>query len=62
MGRPEVNDAALLCSPLRWQRRRGVGIREALESAPDELERVEALASRDDSALELTQRLPAEER
>src|ERR1700694_4053573 len=39
--------------------RRRVGIREALEFAPDELERVEAVASRDDWVLELMKRLPA---
>jgi len=42
--------------------RRRVGIREALEFAPDELERVEAVASRDDWVLELMKRLPAEQR
>ena len=39
-----------------------MGIREALEFAPDELERVEAVASRDDWVLELMKRLPAEQR
>jgi RNA polymerase sigma factor (sigma-70 family) len=42
--------------------RRRVGIRDALEFAPDELERVEALASRDDWVVELMERLPVEQR
>jgi RNA polymerase sigma factor (sigma-70 family) len=41
--------------------RRRVGIREALEFAPDELERVEAVAGRDDWIAELMERLPAEQ-
>jgi RNA polymerase sigma factor (sigma-70 family) len=39
-----------------------VGIRDAVEFAPDDLDRVEALASRDDWALELLEQLPVEQR
>ena len=39
-----------------------VGIRDAVEFAPDDLDRVEALASRDDWVLELLERLPVEQR
>jgi len=42
--------------------RHRVGIREALEFAPDELERVEAAAGRGEWVAELMQRLPAEQR
>lgn len=42
--------------------RRRVGIREVLEFAPDELERLEAAAGGDDWVLELMERLPAPQR
>jgi RNA polymerase sigma factor (sigma-70 family) len=42
--------------------RRRVGIRDALEFAPDELERVESAATRDDWIVELMERLPPEQR
>ncbi len=42
--------------------RRRVGIREAIAFAPDELERVEASAKRDDWVLELLDRLPVDQR
>jgi RNA polymerase sigma factor (sigma-70 family) len=42
--------------------RRRVGIREALEFAPDDLERVESAAGRQDWVAELMERLPAEQR
>lgn len=42
--------------------RRRVGIREALEYAPDELERIDALAAREDWVSGLLERLPVEQR
>ena len=42
--------------------RRRVGIHEVLEFAPDELERVEAAAARNEWVLELMERLPADQR
>lgn len=42
--------------------RRRVGIRDAVEYTPDELDRVEALAGQSDWATELLRDLPAEQR
>jgi RNA polymerase sigma-70 factor (ECF subfamily) len=39
-----------------------VGIRDALEFAPDELDRVESEAGRDDWLVELMERLPPDQR